>query len=396
MLRKFKNLAHAFEAEAANLVYRRPSRSIPTIGVTGTDGKTTTSSLIYHILNEAGFNPAVVTTVGAQVGSEEFDTGLHTTTPSAFALQKYIKKAVDSKCNYLVLEVTSHALDQNRVRGIDFKIGVITNITQDHLDYHGTLQNYIKAKSRLFKHSEIVVLNRDDQSYEPLLSFCKNKKIYTYSLESKADFNIKSTEIEFPENYSFNYENFLAAVSVAKILGIPNEKIQLAISTFKFPAGRQEIVYDKEFKVVVDFAHTANSFDSVLPELKKATKGRLIHVFGAAGSRDKTKRPMMGKIAGQNDDVIILTAEDPRREDITVINEQIKSGIEDYKGQVIEIPDRQKAIDLAISMAQPGDTVVLTGKGHERSLNLGHGEIPWDEKKAIEHGLQAFTDLKVS
>ncbi len=394
MLRKFKNLVHAFEAEAANVAYRRPSRNIPTIGVTGTDGKTTTSSLIYHILSEAGFNPAVVTTVGAQIKDQEFDTGLHTTTPSAFALQKYIKKAVDGKCNYLVLEVTSHALDQNRVRGIDFKIGVITNITQDHLDYHGTMQNYIKAKSRLFKHSEIVVLNRDDESYVPLSELTKNKKIYTYSLNDKASFNLKNIDIEFPESYSFNYENFLAAVSVAKILGIPDEKIQLAINTFRFPAGRQEIVYDKDFKVVVDFAHTPNSLDSILPELKKATKGRLIHVFGAAGARDKTKRPIMGKIAAQSDDIIILTAEDPRKENIAQINEQIKSGIENFKGQIIEIPDRQKAIDLAISMAQKGDTVVITGKGHEQSMNLGHGEEPWDEKKAIEHGLKKFTEVK--
>lgn len=387
MIRKLKNFAHAIEAETVNFVYGHPSRKIPAIGVTGTDGKTTTSTLIFHILKESGFNPAVVTTVGAQIGDEEYDTGLHTTTPSALSLQRYIKRAVDNSCNYLVLEVTSHALDQNRVRGINFKIGVLTNITQEHLDYHGTLENYTKAKAKLFQKSDIAVLNRDDLSFDFISKLCHEKRVYSYSLKQDADFNLKNIGIKFPKTFDFNYQNFLAASSVAKILGIPNEKIQIAIKTFKFPEGRQEIVYDKDFRVVIDFAHTPNSFDSILPELKKTTKGKLIHVYGAAGARDHSKRPRMGAVASQFDDVMILTAEDPRDEKIEEINEQIKEGITDYSGQVIEIPDRQKAINLAVSMAQKGDTVVLTGKGHEQSINLGSGEEEWNEHEAVKKAL---------
>ncbi len=401
MIRKIKNFGHAIEAELASLIYARGRKKIPTIGVTGTDGKTTTSSLIFHILRTAGFNPAVITTVGAQIGDKTYETGLHTTTPSAFTLQRYIKLAVDSNCDYLILEITSHALDQNRIGRTDFKIGVLTNITHEHLDYHGTYEKYAAVKSRLFKKSDVSILNRDDSSYELLASKLSNQRVYTYSVKNKADFNTKSIDIDFPSEYDFNYENFLAAISVAKILGVPKDKIHLAINTFKFPAGRQEILYDKSFRAIVDFAHTPNSFAKVLPAIKKSTKGKLIHVFGSAGKRDASKRPMMGKISSENSDIIILTAEDPRSEKIADINIQIKLGItnfteldyRDYEGpknekNLFEIPDRNDAINFAIEMAQPGDTVIATGKGHEQSINYGHGEVPWSDQEAFNKAIE--------
>lgn len=401
MIRRVKNFAHAILASAAERVYGRPSKKISTIGVTGTDGKTTTAALIFHILKTAGFNAAVISTVGAQIGDQEFDTGLHTTTPSPFFIQKYIKRAVDAGCDYLVLEVTSHALDQNRIKGIDFKIGVLTNITHDHLDYHKSHQKYVDAKSKLFTKSEISVLNLDDESYEVVRKRCSGKT-YSYSLHKKANFNLKNIGIKFPGEFEFNFENFLAAASVAKILGIPEEKIALALLSFKFPSGRQEIVYEEDFQVVIDFAHTPNSFKRILPVLKKSTYGRLIHVFGAAGQRDASKRPMMGEIASQYADIIILTAEDPRSESISHINEQIMIGIKGfqeydpnlYEGQnkkkiLFQIPDRKDAIDFALEIAKEGDTVLLTGKGHEKSMNLGQGEVPWSEHDAVERSLRA-------
>ena len=389
MVRNLKNLAHAFQSSIANFLYGSPGGKIVTIGVTGTDGKTTTASLIFHILKVAGANPAMITTVAAQIGDKVYDTGLHTTTPSAFTIQKYIKRAVDAGSNYLIVEVTSHALDQNRVKGLNFKIGVLTNITHEHLDYHGTYENYVRAKSKLLAASEISIINADDSSYQKIKPLLSGQKISTYSLKkSDADFSLKSIGIKFPGGWEFNLQNFLAAVAVAKTVGIEDEKIEFALKTFEFPKGRQEIVYDQDFKIIIDFAHTPNSFANVLPELKKVTKGRLIHVFGAAGKRDSSKRPLMGEIAAKFDDIIILTAEDSRNEKIEQINSQIKLGIKDYKGELMEIPDRQKAIDYAVRTAKKGDTIVITGKGHEESMNLGHGEIPWSDHNAVKRAIE--------
>jgi UDP-N-acetylmuramoyl-L-alanyl-D-glutamate--2,6-diaminopimelate ligase len=369
--------------------------------VTGTDGKTTTASLIFHILKTAGLKAAMITTVGAQIQDREYDTGLHTTTPSPFSLQKYIKSAQNAGCDFLVLEVTSHALDQNRILGVDFKIGVLTNITHEHLDYHGAYEKYVDAKSKLFDYSKIAVLNEDDESFDLLKRKLVKKKIFTYSLTTKADFNKKDLGSAFIRGFDFNNYNSLAAVSVAKILEIPDEVIKLSLSTFKFPKGRQEIVFDRDFKIIIDFAHTPNSFAKILPALKAMTEGRLIHVFGSAGKRDRSKRPLMGQISSKNADLIILTAEDPRTESVEAINKQIKVGIDkkfsyaDYKlfdGAnekfiCFEIPDRQEAINFAVTLARHGDTVVITGKGHEKSMNLGFGETRWSEHKAVEKAL---------
>lgn len=382
MIRKLKNLAHLIQAELARTVQGDPAKNIFTIGVTGTDGKTTTASLIFHILMTAGKKAAMITTVGAQIGNAVFDTGFHTTTPSSFTLQKYIKKALGADCEFLVLEVTSHALDQNRVYGMDFKIGVITNVSHEHLDYHGSYENYLKAKSKLLMRAEIPILNEDDESFRPLRSILSGRNILTYSQNNKNGFKL-------PKLTGFNISNFLAAIVVAKTIGIDKKTIERAIATFKMPEGRQEVVYDKQFRVIVDFAHTPNSFGNVLPEVKKNTRGKLIHVFGAAGQRDKSKRPFMGKISSEYSDVIILTAEDPRSEKIKDINAQIKLGIRNFKGELLELNDRQEAINFAVRSAQKGDVVIVTGKGHEKSMNLGRGEEPWSDHEAVKQALHA-------
>ena len=219
MVRKLKNLAHAWQSNLASFFYSHPGKRIFTIGVTGTDGKTTTASLIFHILKTSGEKVAMITSLGGQIENEVFDTGFHTTTPSSFSIQGYIKKAIDRGCKFLVLEVTSHALDQNRVHGMDFKIGVITNVSHEHLDYHGSYENYLKAKSKLLRQAQIPILNEDDESFRPLKSILSGMNILTYSKSNKNGFKL-------PKLTRFNISNFLAAIAVAKAIGIDKKVIE--------------------------------------------------------------------------------------------------------------------------------------------------------------------------
>lgn len=387
MLRTLKNTYHLGKAILANSLNGFPSRGLTVIGVTGTDGKTTTSSLIYHILQESGQKVALISTVGAYIGDKQYNTGFHVTTPSSFTLQRYIKRAKKWGAKYLVLETTSHSLDQNRVWGIGYKIGVLTNISHEHLDYHKTYLEYTKAKLKLLKRAKTVVLNLDDKSFDAVRKPLRGKEVITYSrLNPKASFNLKRFPFTTKLLGDFNQSNSLAAISVAKKLGIADKTIKLALKSFQPPPGRQEILYDKDFKVIVDFAHTPNSFLEILRDLHRMKKGRLIHVFGSAGKRDITKRPLMGRASGKYSDVIILTAEDPRNEKVEDINRMIKRGIPKNK-KVLEFVDREEAIKEAIRMAKKGDIIIITGKGHEESMNLGKGEVPWSDKEAVQRSL---------
>lgn len=401
MIRTLKNTYHLGRAALALSLNRHPSKDLIVIGVTGTDGKTTTATLIYHILKNAGAKVALITTLGARIGDKTFDTGFHTTTPSPFALQKYIGQAKKENCKYLVLEVTSHALSQNRVFGIPFSVGVVTNITHEHLDYHKTYEKYVKAKTKLLNNSKVLILNLDDDSFKFISRFLKksNKPLITYSIKnSLADITPKI--FSFTSNLlgDFNTMNTLASIAVAKSLGLEDAVIKKAIESFEAPIGRQEVIFDKKFKVIIDFAHTPNSFAQVLSQVKKQTKGRLIHVFGAAGKRDSSKRKLMGKESSRFADVIVLAPEDPRGEDVSKINEQIAQGfdakfslanLENTKKELIffSVPDRKEAIELAIDMAKEGDTVMITGKGHESSMNYGKREVPWSEHQTAHEAL---------
>lgn len=389
MIRKLKNFAHKILAIIANIQYGFPSKKLFIIGVTGTDGKTTTTSLIHHILKSADKKVAMVTTIGAVINNKTYDTGFHVTTPSSFSLQKYIKKALDQKVEYLVLEITSHALDQHRAYGINFDIGVLTNITHEHLDYHKTYENYLKAKAKLFQKAPVAILNKDDQSFEKISKLIPNKRIIAYSLSKEAEFNLKKFPFKTKLSGDYNLQNCLAAIAATKQLGISDQIIKKALLTFNPPSGRQNIIYNKSFKVIVDFAHTPNAFEQLLKSFKNRN-GRLIHVFGSAGERDFSKRPTMGEASAKYADIIILTSEDPRSEKISDINNQIKKDIGKKfdKDTLVEIEDRQKAINYAIQIAKKGDIVLLTGKGHEKSINLGSGEIPWDEQKAVQKALK--------
>jgi UDP-N-acetylmuramoyl-L-alanyl-D-glutamate--2,6-diaminopimelate ligase len=398
-IQKLKNIFHLTNAFLANVFYGFPSKKITVIGVTGTDGKTTTTHLIAHILKSCGKKVSYISTIFAKIGEKEYDTGFHVTTPNPWLIQKLIKEAVNNKDEYFILETTSHALDQNRVWGINYKIGVLTNVTHEHLDYHLSYEDYLKTKVKLLKKADIAFFNKDDRSYLYIKKMLKGgKKIIEYQ-------KLPIIKKNFPNLEKFNQENFSAAYLVALSLGLKSEEVLKAIKTFKLPKGRLDLVYDKDFKVIIDFAHTPNAFLRVLPEIRRKYlkgKGRLIHVFGAAGLRDDKKRPLMGEIAGQYDDLVILTEEDYRTESLFKICEQIAKGlikknfikksynlIEQNDKKVYTIFEkRQEAINFAIKMANPQDVVVLTGKSHEKSLCRGKIEYPWDEYKAVKIALK--------
>ncbi|OGF99016.1 hypothetical protein A2153_01895 [Candidatus Gottesmanbacteria bacterium RBG_16_38_7b] len=316
-------------------------------------------------------------------------------------MQRLIYQAQKAASLYLVLEVTSHALDQYRVSGIHIDIAVITNISHEHLDYHKNMKNYLSAKAKILKGAKYAILNSDDENF----SYLKKKvtgNILTFSLKKKPF----SKTFDIPLNPhllgNYNKYNILAAVTVAKILKIGDQYIQKAIRTFPGVPGRlEEIKTKKHFRIYIDFAHKINALKQVLITVRQFTPKRVIAVFGAAGLRDYLKRPIMGKTAGEFADITVLTAEDPRTEDVRSIINQIAQGLLSKK--VIEmnksdaklhfhngrkyffrIPDRQEAINFAIRrLAKPGDTVICCGKGHEKSMCYGKDEYPWDEKQAV-------------
>lgn len=402
MNQNLKNAYHWVQAQLAVILYGNPSNKLKVIGVTGTDGKTTTTSLIYHVLKENGKKVSMLSTVYGKVGDKEYDTGLHTTTPDPFLVQKLLKKAYEEGDEYFVLETTSHALDQHRVGGVEYEIGLITNITHEHLDYHKTYENYVCAKTKLLQRSKTRLVNRDDESYPFIAHILKSedKKFLTFGLKKEADFNIDLSAklgISLPE---FNRYNYLAAYTVAWLLGIEEEYILHALKSFSLPIGRMETVYDEKFKVIVDFAHTPRAIREALKAVKDQSnlKGRLIHVFGSAGLRDQTKRPLMGDESGAYADIAIITEEDYRTEDPLQIAKQIANGLVRHDFTEVKdselnttsakkysiITNREDAIKKALAIAGSGDVIIITGKGHEKSLCRGKIEYQWSDQEAVK------------
>jgi UDP-N-acetylmuramoyl-L-alanyl-D-glutamate--2,6-diaminopimelate ligase len=396
LIRKVKNIGHFVLAIVANLFYGFPSRNLTVIGVTGTDGKTTTCALLYEMLVQGDKKVALISTLGAVINGKKYQTGFHVTTPSPFGIQKYLRQAVREKCEFAIIEVTSHALDQKRVWGINFELGLLTNITREHLDYHKTYIRYCLAKITLLKSAKKAIVNSNGEWFPVILKYINKARLVTYSLngEYESDVTMRSIGFELRTNLvgDFNKENILAAYLAAKELGIKDESIDFAIRNFHTVEGRQEEIVGHIARILVDFAHTPNSFKNLLPVIKKQTSGRLIHVFGAAGERDSSKRSTMGMIASEFDDVIILTAEDPRGERIEDINEDIRQGIDNrfIQGKnLFIIEDRKKAIAHALQMADVADTVLITGKGHEKSMNYGQGEVDWSDQKVTRSLLKS-------
>jgi UDP-N-acetylmuramoyl-L-alanyl-D-glutamate--2,6-diaminopimelate ligase len=353
------------------------------IGVTGTDGKTTTASILYHMLKAQGLKVALISTVSAVIDGKIYDTGFHVSTPDGVILQSYIKKAKEKGVTHLVLEVTSHSIDQHRIAGIHFAVGVLTNISREHLDYHKTMAEYTKTKVKLLNSATIAVLNKDDDSYDKVQKYLINESVLTYGLSQQADINPHTVEFKTTLTGDFNKRNILAALTTISALSLDMKKAADSLSNFAAPKGRSEVVYNKEFTVIIDFAHTPAALRELFSSLH--ANGKIIHVFGCAGKRDVGKRPLMGEVSSKFADHIVLTSEDPRGEDVGSINKHIKKGI--AQKDIVEIVDRQEAISHAILIARAGDIVVITGKGHEESLNIDGHETSWSEHEAVRTAL---------
>ena len=419
---QIRNFQHLVEAIVAVVKYGYPARDLTVIGVTGTDGKTTVVNLIGAILQEAGFKVAIISSINAYIGDKTIDTGFHVTTPDAGDLQRLLKQAKNSAVTHVVLETTSHGLDQHRVFGCNFKYGVLTNIAHEHLDYHKTFERYQIAKAKLFRRVKVAVLNSDDPSYELIQKFAGRAKIISYGLTKQAtivgknvNLDIRGTRFLIREEKSevniitpllgeFNVLNILAAAGLARTLGINWDDITRAIANFKGLPGRLERIKNTSgLTIFVDFAHTPNALAELLKLMQKIKpKGaKMIVVFGSAGERDKAKRKLMGEIAVGFADFSVLTAEDPRTENVEDIIDQITRGIRQnakvWDGQTdwrksgrwfIRVPERGEAIAFAIQkLAQKDDIVLLCGKGHEKSMAYGKKEYPWSDQEAVQAAL---------
>jgi len=408
-------------AEISSKWFDNPSKKIKVIGVTGTDGKTTTSTMIYSILKTAGKKVGLITSVSAIIGEKDYDTGFHVTNPEPFELQQFLRKMIDAKCEYAVIEVTSHGIKQKRIYGIDFDIAVLTNITSEHLDYHKTFEDYKNTKIRFLTSAKTVIANKDDNSFSDIEN--KSKKIFSYGIENKSDvnaeniieknkalsFEVKSINNNFQITPSFfgkyNVYNSIAAITVCLNLGIDNNFIIKSFKEFNLPSGRmQKINVDKPYDVYVDFAHTPNALTESLKILRKNTKGKLISVLGCAGERDKSKREKMGFIATKYSDISVFTAEDPRSEDVFTILSKMRNGARKNKALEFNyslfnnfhdkfgknkyftvIPQRHEAIAFSLLKgASKDDTVAIFGKGHEKSLAYEKFEHPWSDEKVVK------------
>lgn len=371
------------------LQFQFPARKLKIITITGTDGKTTSSTLLYHVLKSTGKKVGLISTVGAYLSDEEIETGFHVTTPDPYLVQSLMKKMVDQGTEYLVIEVTSHGAYQHRIWGISPLIAGVTNVTHEHLDYHLNYFNYLMAKLSILKKARIVVLNEDDQSFSKLKKalLLANKKVLTYSKQDKIYPQAVST-IKSKFDQAYNQMNARLVYTITSQLDISNKDFITAIKSFPGVTGRMEEIKNKKgLKVFVDFAHTPNALQSVLFSLKKQLpKGKkLIAVYGCAGLRDRAKRPMMGKIGTDLADLVVLTAEDPRTEDVWSIIRQMKENLETHHDKVISIADRKEAIEFALTkLAKRGDIVAILGKGHEKTICYGNVEYPWSDSEVAK------------
>ncbi|MDI9216145.1 UDP-N-acetylmuramoyl-L-alanyl-D-glutamate--2,6-diaminopimelate ligase [Clostridium tertium] len=379
--------------------YGHPTKSLNLIGVTGTNGKTTTVYLLKSMLEKAGKKVGLVGTIANYIGENKLKS--ERTTPESLELQKLFKDMVDANCEYCVMEVSSHSLQLDRVYGCEFEVGIFTNLTRDHLDFHKSFDNYYNAKFKLFERSKASVINVDDDyGYRVLKDVEKleNKEIKTYSINNNSDFKasdlmLKEGDIHFKINGEefnsvlpgeYNVYNALGAVGAMSILGISNESIRKGLLDVVVP-GRCERIgykYDIPYDIIIDFAHTPDGLKNILETLKGFTKNRLIAVYGCGGDRDKVKRAELGRIGTELADLAIITSDNPREEDPMAIIKEIVAGI--TKSNYLAIENRVEAIKLALGMAEEGDVVVLAGKGHENYQITNEGVIHFDEREVVD------------
>jgi len=398
----------------ASHFFGEPSRRMKVVGVTGTDGKTTTCHFIRAIAEQAGEAAAVMGTLGFSCGSKTERTGL--TTPDAVNFQRYLRRMADAGVSTAVVEVSSHALQLKRTWGTEFHVAAFTNLTRDHLDFHRTEEAYLEAKLKLFlpppeggrtDGPAWVVLNRDDPHFERFLEAAGGETIH-YGLSAEAD--VRARDIK-EKNFSsafhldspgaslgirlkmpgrFNVYNALAASAVAVCLGFPAASVKAGLESVQGVPGRMEIVRsDLPFKTVVDYAHTPEALDEVLRALRGITPGRVICVFGCGGDRDKEKRPLMGAAATRRADICFITSDNPRSEDPAAIIGDITAGIAPGVNNYRVFPDRKTAIREAIMEARPSDTVLIAGKGHETYQIVGREVLPFDDRLVAREAIEA-------
>jgi len=394
-------------AKLAAEFYGQPSSKLKVVGITGTNGKTTVSYLIEALLKEANCRPAVIGTVNYRFKDKVFPS--KNTTPGPIEVQSMLSQMQSEGVNYAIMEVSSHALDQERVRDINFHSAIFTNLTQDHLDYHKTLESYFKAKCKLFKdlnsHS-FGIINHDDK-YGIKIKRLTKAQVFTYGIDKKADIMAKGirsdiTQTEFvlvnnkkeinfrtPLIGRHNIYNILASVSWALKAGLDLELIKSAIEKFSYVPGRLErIDFEGDFFVFVDYAHTEDALENVINSLRQLSSKRILVVFGCGGERDKTKRPKMGRVVSKLADYAIITNDNPRGEDPQKIIDDIKKGIR--RNNYCVIPERLEAIRKSLSLAKTGDIVLIAGKGHENYQILKDRSINFDDREVVRECLKSM------
>ena len=385
--------------------FGNPADSLKLIGLTGTNGKTTTTFLIKQILENVGKKCGLIGTVQNMVGSEIYPA--HYTTPDPYELQSLFRKMVDASCEYCIMEVSSQALAQGRVEGIHFYIGAFTNLTQDHLDYHKTWENYFEAKKLLFKACDIAVTNVDDEYGLKIVDGC-GCKVVTYGVDNmKADYTARNVRfssegvkydligekigrVNCPIPGRFSVYNSLCATAVALTLGVDFTDVLEAISKSNGVKGRIEVVPtpNQDYTVIIDYAHSPDGLENIISSLKEIAKGRVVTVFGCGGDRDKTKRPKMGKIAADLSDFCVVTSDNPRSENPSDIIKDILEGMKDSKTPYKVVENRKEAIAWAMKNAKKDDIILLAGKGHETYQILPTGTIHFDEREAVAEVLE--------
>lgn len=398
-----------------------PARSMRIIGITGTNGKTTTSYITRAILRAAGYRVGLIGTIQIMIEDEVYP--IHNTTPDVVELQHTLAIMRDKGMDYVVMEVSSHALDQDRVAGIEFDTAVFTNLTQDHLDYHKTLENYMLAKAKLFdkvseagvKNGKTAVVNIDDAAGKVMLEHAKCRHI-TYAIDKKADLrataiNVLASGANFTLNNEafgkmplklhitgiFNVYNVMSAVGAALAENIESAVIAKVLQEFTSVPGRFELVKaGQDFSIIVDYAHTPDGVENVLKTARKIAKKKIIAVFGCGGDRDRTKRPIMGRLAAELADVVIATSDNPRSEDPEFILNEVETGVKEKIGnkQHEKIVDRRQAIFRAVALAQTDDIVVILGKGHENYQILKDKTIHFDDKEVAREAVAACKEEK--
>jgi UDP-N-acetylmuramoyl-L-alanyl-D-glutamate--2,6-diaminopimelate ligase len=389
-------------ARLAAAFYSNPSRLLRMIGVTGTNGKTTTTFLIKHLLERAGQRTGLIGTVSYEIGERVLPASR--TTPESLDLQSILAQCVDARCGNVVMEVSSHALELDRVDGISFRVAIFTNLTQDHLDFHRGMKEYFEAKARLFAgmrdsegKSRTAIINVDDAYGQQLIArFGRDVSIITFGMGARADFRASNFKIEstgtsyqldikgksflvrLPLIGRFNIYNSLAALAAMQALGLDVRAAVLALARAPQVPGRLEAVpARRQFQVFVDYAHTDDALLNVMKTCRDLSPNRLIVVFGCGGNRDKSKRPLMGAVADQNADYSIVTSDNPRKEDPTQIIRDIETGFRSKRFE--SVLDRREAITRAIRLAQPRDIVLIAGKGHEKYQEFADRTIPFDD-----------------